>query len=212
MKNMWNLIIIVIFTFFISCTKENNDVLLLKGNRVDTIEIRLGEKLTIFKGVTLSFDSVVTDSRCPINADCVWEGFAKIKLSINQNSFYLYTNYYTPNDTIVSDTYVELINLKPYPEIGKERNASDYIARVAIANMLQLKANAEVISFNASKCLCCWGWKIVVNDDTIYTDNWKVGKHVGFNITNPIPVYIEVGDPVENICNSSSIFRIIKTY
>lgn len=125
----------------------------------------------------------------------------------------MFTNYYIYTDTIVSNIYVELIDLKPYPEIGKEEKASDYIAKLAIANMLQLKANAKVIYFNSHKCLYCRGWKIALNNDTVvYTDNWNAGKYVGYNISNPIPVYIEVGEPIENVCNNSSIFRIIKTY
>lgn len=84
MKMIWYLPLIAFSSLFFSCCKENNDIL-LSDDRVDTIEIRLGENKNIYKGLTLTFDSVITDSRCPINVECIWQGFANIKLSINQN-------------------------------------------------------------------------------------------------------------------------------
>lgn len=59
------------------------------------------------------FDSLITDSRCPIDAICVWEGFALAKFSLHQNgnvipfslatrAFHQYHQYTTINQIKIS--------------------------------------------------------------------------------------------------------------
>lgn len=64
------------------------------------------------------------------------------------------------------------------------------------------KSNAEIISFNSEKCLCCWGWTIIIENDTIKADNVLIGETVGYDIINPISVYIELGDKTKT-CSTS---------
>lgn len=64
------------------------------------------------------------------------------------------------------------------------------------------KNNAEIISFNSEKCICCWGWTIIIENDTIKTDNVIIGETVGYDITNPISVYLELGEKIRNCSNS----------
>jgi len=48
-----------------------------------SVKIRLGQSKTADGGkVTIKFLSVVEDSRCPMNARCVWAGNAKIKVTV----------------------------------------------------------------------------------------------------------------------------------
>lgn len=63
------------------------------------------------------------------------------------------------------------------------------------------KGNAEVIDFNPDKCSCCWGWTIIIGSDTIKSDNTVIGETVGYEIFNPINVYIELGE-VEETCSN----------
>ena len=62
------------------------------------------------------------------------------------------------------------------------------------------KENAEVIDFNSDKCMCCWGWTIIIGSDTIKSDNIVIGETVGYEIKNPIKVYIELGQ-IEETCS-----------
>ena len=55
-----------------------------------------------------------------------------------------------------------------------------------------LKANAEIIAFRAEKCGCCWGWVIRMGADTIKADRLPNADAIGYNISTPIPVYIEL--------------------
>jgi hypothetical protein len=78
----------------------------------------------VFSGtrVSLCFDSVVTDSRCPANAMCIWQGYAACKFSFSANGeTYLFSLStltfpgFLPKDTILSGYKIELMDLAPYP-------------------------------------------------------------------------------------------------
>jgi hypothetical protein len=55
-------------------------------------EVDLGEDFTLAIGgsatiegtrVTVTFEDVLDDSRCPVNADCLWPGEARVRLAVN---------------------------------------------------------------------------------------------------------------------------------
>jgi hypothetical protein len=53
--------------------------------------------------------------------------------------------------------------------------------------------NAEIISFNPDKCMCCWGWTIKIGDDLIKSDDPRLEAIAGFDIEVPVGVHIELG-------------------
>ena len=86
--------------------------------------VTLNQCTPVFSGsaVRVCFDSLLSDSRCPANATCVWMGFAACKFSLCNNGetypFRLSTLTmpgYMSKDTIVAGYKVEFINLSPYP-------------------------------------------------------------------------------------------------
>lgn len=73
----------------------------------------------------LCFDSLIQDSRCPMNTNCVWQGAATVQLSMikgsQTHSFHLSTIDLAPQyntDTIVAGYRVRLMNVTPYPGDG----------------------------------------------------------------------------------------------
>ena len=77
------------------------------------------------------------------------------------------------------------------------------IATSCEKNTNSQKGNAEIISFNPDKCSCCWGWTIIIENDTIKADNVIIGETVGYDIINPISVYLELGEKIK-ICSTSA--------
>lgn len=50
----------------------------------ESVKVAIGKTKTADRGkVSIKFISVVEDSRCPMNARCVWAGNAKIKVSVS---------------------------------------------------------------------------------------------------------------------------------
>ena len=103
-----------------SCSKSGN-----KRLTEGTIELKLHESAEgnlNGKFVKLGFDAVVSDSRCPANAICVWQGAATATFSLSKNGsnhrFNLSTITMEPNykkDTIIEGYKIEFMNLLPYP-------------------------------------------------------------------------------------------------
>ncbi|MES1218952.1 MAG: hypothetical protein ABUT20_25825 [Bacteroidota bacterium] len=70
----------------------------------------------------LCFEAVVSDSRCPANAVCIWQGTAVARFSFTKNkdthTFNLATINMAPayhKDTTIAGYKIEFINLLPYP-------------------------------------------------------------------------------------------------
>ena len=101
--------------------------------------------------VSIRFDEVTEDSRCPANANCVWEGNAKIKFTfflISEKQVIPFEIYATEipqlqikNDTIISDYRVEMISLEPYPETSDEIPQASYTAEIRVEKKNSLSQN-----------------------------------------------------------------------
>lgn len=120
MKTFLIILLIATVTLGNSCSKSNNKTLAL-----GTVELKLHE---IAEGkiegdlVKLGFDAVVSDSRCPANAMCIWQGAATAAFSFTKNGdthrFHLSTITMKPQytkDTVLAGYKIEFINLLPYP-------------------------------------------------------------------------------------------------
>ena len=102
-----------------SCSKK--DIALKEG----TIELGVKKCSSGNIGgndVRLCFDSVISDSRCPANAMCIWQGTATARFSLTKNkekiSFVLSTLKQAPTytkDTTLMGYKIEFVNLTPYP-------------------------------------------------------------------------------------------------
>ena len=113
------LLFITLTAFVNSCSKSGNKF------REGTIELKFSdcEKGNIAgDDLKLCFDAVVSDSRCPANAVCIWQGAATATFSFTKNKdthhFNLSTITMKPNftkDTVIAGYKIEFINLSPYP-------------------------------------------------------------------------------------------------
>ena len=112
------MIALALFVLF-SCRKET------KTTNSDTIIVALdgcSDQPTESQVWQICFDSLLEDSRCPINANCIWQGVAKGKFRFKINSqehvvllsTLTMAPYYT-NDTTVSGIHLKLNNILPYP-------------------------------------------------------------------------------------------------
>lgn len=94
------------------------------------------------KNKRLCFDSVLSDSRCPANAQCVWQGTAIAKFS-----FYINGNIYNAvlstlpqpgsydNSIILSGYKIEFIDLHPYPGLTTPQAGNNITADVKITRL-----------------------------------------------------------------------------
>jgi hypothetical protein len=140
MKNIWFLII---FLLVASCQKAPSEVSDQIINK--SFKLGIGESVTIKPdNVQIGFDTVISDSRCPIGVVCLWEGESQIKISlIKSRTTIIYgeipiRGYVTAKDTcchkyIDLDGYrITLMQLDPYPQHPIPNDYTKYRATLIV--------------------------------------------------------------------------------
>lgn len=102
-----------------SCSKSDIE---LRGGTVGITLKRCGNGEIGGNNLKLCFDSLLSDSRCPANAMCIWQGTATAKFSLTKDhetrTFVLSTIDMPPTykkDTVLMGYKIEFVNLTPYP-------------------------------------------------------------------------------------------------
>jgi len=105
----------------------------------DTIEIANFEtRYNYENNLSLRMDSVLSDSRCPSNVVCVWEGNAEVRFLFTvdsiQTDFILNTHGGSQfnSHTVISGYEIKLLELSPYPEDPGEILQVEYYSDVIL--------------------------------------------------------------------------------
>ena len=89
----------------------------------------------------LCMDSVISDSRCPIGAMCIWAGMATVRFKFQKyNEAPVYFNLMTPDPTynskIIDGFKFSLIDLTPYPSLKNHSDQGGYKAKLFVTKEL----------------------------------------------------------------------------
>lgn len=156
-----------LFLLLIACKSEelnlNKDGLVGLG---DTIVLKTGQTAAIqSEHLTISFNKVVSDSRCPEGAMCFWAGEAVCELNVTDNNRSFQFNASTLGGggyVDINDHIVCLAAVLPYPSVFK-RDAPDYSIKVIVRKPSRPLVEATVKNFTG---LDGCGFVIVLDDGT----------------------------------------------
>lgn len=98
-------------------------------------EMKIGESFAI-NDLKLTFRSVDADSRCPIDAVCVWAGDAEVALKIEQGSQAAVASLHTtvePKKVEWNGYTISLVTLTPGRQADKPLDPKDYRAQVVVS-------------------------------------------------------------------------------
>ena len=100
-------------------------------------DLKAGAVSTLPDGGRLRFERVQSDSRCPMDAFCVWAGDATISVTLNPvkgptESREMHTQATGSQISYASYT-ITLTALAPYPRSSQEIRAADYVATFVVA-------------------------------------------------------------------------------
>ena len=100
------------------------------------IVLEPGQKVTI-KGESLEIRlvKIVSDSRCPKGANCIWAGEVSSQIEItyqNQTNIMILTQSGGSDATSSFMTYTFAFSVEPYPELNKTINAADYRLKLTV--------------------------------------------------------------------------------
>ena len=104
-----------------------------------TVDLRVGQTVRLTtEGIAVRFDSVISDSRCPLGLECFWEGDAGARFTIvvaasSPTACTLHTKLDPKFFFIVDSLSVKLKRLAPYPKVGSQIDPREYVVTIELA-------------------------------------------------------------------------------
>jgi len=138
MKTLWQTLApIAILLFLFSCKNEDLTIVDSKSSVLrDTILIYKGDSTFIRnEDITISFNRVISDSRCPIGVECVWAGEVIGEFRYTKGSYSVIFNATNGYSVFVDGYSVKLIDVLPYPRITNSVSPL-YSAKIVVAKPL----------------------------------------------------------------------------
>ena len=138
--------LVLISPFLVSCEDEN---LVIPTQSLDNpFTLKVGERIRLYPdNLQVGFQKVISDSRCPSNARCIWEGIADLQLWLLKpglDTVYVKASirgYVTKSNTdghVAVDALgyrIKVLQLDPYPKTDQRPNPSDYIATLRVSRL-----------------------------------------------------------------------------
>jgi len=99
--------------------------------------------------ITVTFFNVTSDSRCPSDVTCIWQGQAGIELDVQKGEVEYTVSLSiggdsSPEESIFNSYLIQLVDLSPYPISTKNIQPEDYTATIKITKYEELQ-NEETI-------------------------------------------------------------------
>ena len=130
----------------ISACASNNalptePVVYSQSEAADSVRIRVGQTIVV-EGIKVRFNRVESDSRCPSDVVCVWEGDALASFVVEQNcscdspsyELKLHTSL-QPKSGTAYGFKLELLNLQPYPKTSSPTKQDAYYAWIRLTKV-----------------------------------------------------------------------------
>ncbi|MBX7150927.1 hypothetical protein K1X84_04765 [bacterium] len=132
--------IIVLMISFTSCFENFSDSADIELQKTGNLKISVHSAVHLDDGYVLSFDRVSEDSRCPVDAVCIWMGNAKIHLTLTgpggetQTPNVVPVEFNTSNPVVYENNIwrLELVELMPAPYSDQPLDSNAYRITVNI--------------------------------------------------------------------------------
>jgi hypothetical protein len=103
----------------------------------DTVNIYLGDTLSnADQNIWITFDSLLQDSRCPVNVNCIWQGNAEVSIRFSNNRYIQQVRLNTFPDfqrqKAVFGYTISLIDVLPYPHTDSLYVEDDYSVKLTV--------------------------------------------------------------------------------
>jgi hypothetical protein len=121
--------------FGFGCTGPGSGTTVAPGQAFD---LKFGQTVTVASGdMKIKFTDMLGDSRCPLNAVCIWEGEVTCRLDINYGGKVVQKMLVKSGNSPEYATtdfagYTIRFDVQPYPEAGKSIAKSSYFLRLII--------------------------------------------------------------------------------
>lgn len=94
--------------------------------------------------ITVTFLNVTSDSRCPSDVTCVWQGQAGIELDLRKGEEKSTVSLSiggdsSPEESIFDSYLIQLVDISPYPVSTKDIQSDEYAAKINITKYVELE-------------------------------------------------------------------------
>jgi len=116
------------------CTGKSD----IQANLGESFSLAAGQSAAISgENLSIRFVELISDSRCPQGAVCIWEGEASSIVDITYSGEVNRKMLVQPGITSFTDTnfgvYTISFQVNPYPEVGKDIKTQDYRLKLIIS-------------------------------------------------------------------------------
>jgi len=87
------------------------------------------------ENISVTFQEVLEDSRCPVDVTCIWAGLAKVSLqvAVSGQEREISLSTLSPEDSAVFENYTFwLISVRPVPRADQTMDRSAYVVTVRV--------------------------------------------------------------------------------
>jgi hypothetical protein len=104
-----------------------------QGKLGEVFTLRVGESASLREaGLSLRFERVTEDSRCPVGVTCVWEGDAVVRVVVSAGgkdaTLDLHTQANFARELVHEGYRVRLVKLEPLPQADRPTDPRAYVA------------------------------------------------------------------------------------
>lgn len=155
-------ILFLAFLLVISCSQDSRltypaKQTIILGKEPAIVRLGYKENILVNNELLITFNGVGADSRCPIDAMCVWAGDGEVRLTAaigNSVKDFVVHSFLTPHEFVFDKYVVELIKLFPLPKTNHQIKQEEYYIEI---NIKPLSANmpgqVQLINANNSEVI-----------------------------------------------------------
>ena len=142
MKTFFPILALLLSMSWSACNKPANEAPVVEFQLGNSFELALGQQGDCgCGGLSITFEKVLEDSRCPIGLDCVWIGQVKVRLKIKTSTeerifepSYSAIQSSLPSENIGKYS-VLFLDLSPYPAGDNAIRDEDYRVSLMVSTL-----------------------------------------------------------------------------
>ncbi|MDD5339278.1 MAG: hypothetical protein PHG35_07730 [Dehalococcoidales bacterium] len=126
------IVILLLPAVTLSCAASN-----VAASLGEEFTLKVGQTANVIdEDLTINFEAVTSDSRCPTGAQCIWEGEATCNMVITYQGAETEVVFTQPGSStgqVTFQQYTFSFQLKPYPQVDQQIDDCDYYLDLTVS-------------------------------------------------------------------------------
>jgi hypothetical protein len=114
-------------------TLYDNDSFYIKVLNGGSVNVEFGQSVTV-SGLSIKFDSILEDSRCPIDVNCIQAGTVRVQTELGIEGVSYDQAFTLAQAVLVAGKEITLVQVEPYIQSDAETTDSDYRLTFKVIN------------------------------------------------------------------------------